>query len=75
MRNDIRGLLNRMEERHAGTKFAVFKSMEKIRPALKDLNAKSEFKTCKQCGEPAAAELCMACQLLKQLNLIRGNLS
>jgi len=67
MRNDIRGLLNRMEERHAGTKFAVFKSMEKIRPALKELSVKSEFKTCKQCGEPAAGKLCMACQLLKQI--------
>ncbi len=67
MRNDIRNLLNCMEERHAGTKFTVFKSMEKLRPALKELGAKGEFKECKECGEPAAAELCMACQLLKQI--------
>ena len=67
MRNDIRNLLNSIEERHAGTKFTVFKSMEKLRPALKTLE-KSEFQECKECGDPAAGSLCMACQLLKQIS-------
>ncbi len=67
MRNDIRNLLNRMEERHAGTKFTVAKSIERLRPALVDLMDKSEFHECKECGEPASGELCMACQLLKQI--------
>ena len=67
MRNDIRNLLNRMEEHHAGTKFTVARSIEKIRPALQTTIEKSEFKTCKQCKEPATSELCMACQLLKQI--------
>lgn len=68
MRNDIRSLLNRMEDRHAGTKFTVFKSIERLRPALEELNEKSEFKKCKECGEPSATELCMTCQLLKQIS-------
>jgi uncharacterized protein (TIGR00269 family) len=67
MRNDIRALLNRMEERHAGTKFTVFKSMERLRPALMTLADKGEFKECVECGEPASGDLCMACQLLKQI--------
>ena len=67
LRNDIRSLLNLMEERHAGTKFTVFKSIEKIRPALASLQEKGEFKECRQCGDPAASEQCMACQLLKQI--------
>jgi uncharacterized protein (TIGR00269 family) len=67
LRNDIRSLLNLVEERHAGTKFTVFKSIEKIRPALASLQEKGEFKECKECGDPAAGELCMACQLLKQI--------
>jgi uncharacterized protein (TIGR00269 family) len=67
MRNDIRGLLNRMEERHAGTKFTVFKSIERLRPALVQSLEKSEFNECKECGEPSAGELCMACNLLQQL--------
>ncbi len=67
MRNDIRALLNRMEERHAGTKHTVFKSMEKLRPAMQELAEKGEFKECRECGEPAAGDVCMACQLLKQI--------
>jgi uncharacterized protein (TIGR00269 family) len=67
LRNDIRTLLNRIEERHAGTKFTVFKSIQRLRPALIGLTEKGEFKECKECGDPAAGDLCMACQLLKQV--------
>lgn len=67
MRNDIRALLNQMEERHAGTKYTVYKSIEKLRPALAGIAAKGEFKKCGECGEPSAGELCMACQMLKQV--------
>ncbi len=67
MRNDIRQLLNQIEERHAGTKFTVFKSIEKLRPAMKCLEIKNKFNECKKCGDPATGTLCMACQLLQQL--------
>lgn len=67
LRNDIRTLLNRMEERHAGTKHTIYKSIEKLRPAIQQTNQKQPFQNCKQCNHPAAAELCMACQLLKQI--------
>ncbi len=67
MRNDIRGLLNRMEERHAGTKMTVFRSVAKIRPAIATLGAKGKFKTCSECGEPGVGDLCMACQMLKTI--------
>ncbi len=66
MRNDIRNLLNCIEERHTGTKFTVFKSIEKLRPSMKKLE-KNEFKECQKCGDPASGNLCMACQLLKQV--------
>lgn len=67
LRNDIRGLLNRMEERHAGTKFTVFKSFERMRPALEGMVEKGEFKECRECGEPSSGDACMACQLLKTI--------
>jgi uncharacterized protein (TIGR00269 family) len=67
MRNDIRNLLNQIEEKHAGTKFTVFKSIEKLRPAMACLEIKSEFKECQKCADPATGILCMACQLLKQI--------
>ena len=67
MRNDVRAMLNRMEERHAGTKYTVFKLMEQVRPALVGVAEKDEFKECGECGEPASSDLCRTCELLKQL--------
>ena len=67
MRNDIRAMLNRMEEKRAGTKFTVFKSFERIRPALSEVVKKDEFKECIQCGEPAASDLCRTCEMLREL--------
>ena len=68
LRNDIRAMLNRMEEKRPGTKFTVFKSIERIRPALNELVKKDEFRECSECGEPASAGLCRACELLRQLS-------
>ncbi|NLE03468.1 MAG: TIGR00269 family protein [Crenarchaeota archaeon] len=68
MRNDIRNLLNRIEDHHAGTKFTIAKSIEKLRPAIQaTIKKETEFKSCKQCGEPATTNQCMACQLLDQI--------
>jgi uncharacterized protein (TIGR00269 family) len=67
LRNDIRAMLNRMEEKRAGTKYAVFKSMERIRPALMEIVEKDEFHECVECGEPASGSLCRTCEMLRDL--------
>jgi uncharacterized protein (TIGR00269 family) len=67
LRNDVRVMLNRMEEKHAGTKFTVFKSIERIRPALGQIVKKDEFKECVECGEPASSDLCRTCEMLRQI--------
>ena len=67
LRNDIRGMLNRMEEKHAGTKFTVFKALERLRPALEETAKKEDFKVCVECGEPSALDLCKACELLRHV--------
>jgi uncharacterized protein (TIGR00269 family) len=67
LRNDIRAMLNRMEEKHAGTKFTVFKSIERIRSALDEIAKKADFKECVECGEPASSDLCKACEMLRQI--------
>jgi uncharacterized protein (TIGR00269 family) len=67
MRNDIRVFLNRIEKKRAGTKFVVFKSMQTIRPAVEKLFRKENPEGCIKCGEPAAAEICRACEMLNQL--------
>jgi len=70
LRNDIRTMLNRMEEKHAGTKFTIFKSMERIRPALEALAEEAKLQECKRCGEPTVGELCKPCQMLEKLSVL-----
>jgi uncharacterized protein (TIGR00269 family) len=60
-------MLNRMEEKHAGTKFTVLKAMERLRPALEETIKKEAFKNCVECGEPSAADLCKTCEMLRQI--------
>jgi uncharacterized protein (TIGR00269 family) len=67
LRNDIRGMLNRMEEKHVGTKFTVFRALERLRPALEETVKKEDFKMCVECGEPSALDLCKSCELLRHV--------
>jgi uncharacterized protein (TIGR00269 family) len=67
LRNDIRGMINRMEEKHAGTKFTVSKALERLRPALDQTAKKEDFKECMECGEPSALKLCKACEMLRNI--------
>jgi uncharacterized protein (TIGR00269 family) len=70
LRNDIRTMLNRMEHKHAGTLFTVFNSIEKIRPALEVFAEEVKLHNCKLCGEPTVGDLCRACQMLQELNVL-----
>jgi uncharacterized protein (TIGR00269 family) len=67
LRNDARIMLNRMEEKHPGIKFTVFKSIEKIRPALDEIAKKEGLRECDECGEPTTERICKTCQMLKQI--------
>ena len=64
LRNDIRGMINLMEAKHAGTKFTVFKAVERLRPAIEETAKKEKFRTCIECGEPSALDLCKCCEML-----------
>jgi len=70
LRNDVRTMLNTMEERHAGAKFAVFRSIERIRPALEASAQKERLQDCKLCGEPTSSKICKLCQMLQKLHII-----
>jgi len=67
LRNDVRIMLNRMEEKHSGIKFTIFKSIEKIRPALEDVARKEGLRECSECGEPTTEKICKTCQMLRQV--------
>ena len=69
LRNDVRAILNRLEGKHAGTKFTVFRSMERIRPALEAMAEEVKLRECNKCGEPTGSELCKPCQMLEKLSI------
>ena len=69
LRNDIRTMLNRMEEKHAGIKYTVYRSAEKLWLSLDNAVKAKEPKNCKVCGEPTANEICQPCKMLKSLNI------
>ncbi len=67
LRNDLRAMLNQMEEKHAGTKFALFNSLERLRPALRIVALDNHYDECVECGEPSSGGLCKVCALLKMV--------
>jgi len=69
LRNDIRLFLNRMEQKHAGIKFTISKSMEKITLATEKIGGKEEITECAKCGEPTTGEICKTCEMLQQLKM------
>lgn len=70
LRNDIRSMLNRMEEKHSGVKFTIFQSMKRIRPALETMVKVANINDCKICGEPTVGKVCRPCQMLQQISLL-----
>ena len=69
MRNDIRFMVNRMEEKHSGTKFTILKSIERIRPALEAAENDITLHACRLCGEPTVREICKPCEMLRELGV------
>lgn len=66
-RTDVRLMLNRIEEKHPGTKFTIFNSIERLRPAIEETIRKEKLGECSECGEPTTERTCRTCQMLKQL--------
>ena len=67
LRNDVRNILNRLEEKHPGMKYTIYRSMEKIRTVLEETGLKAELRRCEICGEPTVREVCQTCQILQEL--------
>lgn len=67
LRNDARAILNGLEEKHPGIMFSIFKSIERIRPALEEMARNEGLKECVECGEPTTESVCRTCQMRKQI--------
>lgn len=69
LRQDVRLFLNRLETKHGGMKFAVYRSFEKLHPYLERMGEKGELKFCRVCSEPTTGEVCRVCQVFEELGL------
>lgn len=67
LRDEIRDILNRVEDRHPGTKFAMVKAVDKISCLLK--GEVGEVKYCRRCGSPSGRDICRMCELQSILGI------
>jgi uncharacterized protein (TIGR00269 family) len=67
-RDEVKAFLNETEEKFPGAKFGAFNSFMGMRGALGEkFNADETQLICKECGEPSSKEICVRCQMLKEL--------
>jgi len=68
-RGPIKDMLMALEDATPGTRHAIVRAHERLRPALKDLvgAATPPIGLCPRCGEPSVAGVCQACLLLDEL--------
>ena len=67
LRNDVRVYLNRMEEKHPGIKYTLFRSIERIRKIVAESPERIHLRRCKICGEPTTDTICQVCKILNEL--------
>ena len=65
LRNDIRAFLNQMDQKHAGTKFTLQGSAERLRELLTENGHDVELNDCEKCGDPTPHRFCEACIMLE----------
>jgi uncharacterized protein (TIGR00269 family) len=70
LRNDVRTMLNRLEEKHPGLKYTVYRSAEKLWIPIDKSKETKDLANCRLCGEPTTNEICQPCKMLKNLSLV-----
>jgi uncharacterized protein (TIGR00269 family) len=67
-RAQIRDMLNDLEAKFSGTKYAIVNSFLQILPNLKQRFKEGEIDYCSNCNEPASKDKCNACKYVEKLN-------
>jgi len=67
LRNDARTMLNRMEEKHPGLKYTVYRSAEKLWSLMDNAEGTESLSSCRLCGEAAMNDVCQPCKVLQTL--------
>jgi uncharacterized protein (TIGR00269 family) len=63
-RNETRGYIDLMEEKHPSSKYNMLATFDKIHSVMLRESEKAELFTCISCDEPTSKERCKTCELL-----------
>jgi uncharacterized protein (TIGR00269 family) len=66
-RGRFRDIVNRLEADSPGTRHAILRGYDELRPLLSEKLALAPLHACPECGEPTANAVCKACGLRAQL--------
>ena len=66
-RGRFKEILHRLEDESPGTRHAIVRGYDEMRPALQAAWPPATLRACTRCGEPTVHELCKACELRERL--------
>lgn len=67
LRGVYRDVLYRLEEARPGTRHALLRTQEALKPLLSAASGAAPLGACERCGEPTSALLCKSCELQDRL--------
>ena len=66
-RGRFRDIVHRLEEASPGTRHAIVRGYDQMRPLLQTRYPAAELNECARCGEPTVNDVCKACELREQI--------
>jgi uncharacterized protein (TIGR00269 family) len=74
-RGRFKEILHRLEEESPGTRHAIVRGYDELRPAIQAGWPPASLRSCARCGEPTVHELCKACELRTRLEASPGSVN
>lgn len=68
-RGTIREVIDRIEEKHPGSKFQLLKATDQLIPILRSKAKVGKIGRCRICGDLTSGSLCKVCQIKRELDL------
>ncbi|MGC9443776.1 MAG: TIGR00269 family protein [Candidatus Methanospirareceae archaeon] len=66
-RFSVKGLLNELESKHPGTKYAVMRGYQRLAEFLPHADSSQKLLRCERCGDASATSICKACEILERM--------
>ncbi len=71
-RGRFKEIVHRLEAESPGTRHAIVRGYDDLRPVLQSAWPPAALRTCARCGEPTVHEVCKACEMRERLESLAG---